>query len=43
MENDKKKKKNFAFMLKIGVNAKFFVFLEQKFVIWGGTCYNNRT
>lgn len=30
-------------MLKIGVNAKFFVFLEQKFVMWGGTCYNNRT
>ena len=23
-------------MLKIGVNAKFFVFLEQKFVMWGG-------
>lgn len=22
-------------MLKIGVNAKFFVFLEQKFVMWG--------
>ena len=27
-------------MLKIGVNAKFFVFLEQKFVMWRGGYYH---
>ena len=30
-------------MLKIGVNAKFFVFFGTEICDVGGTCYNNRT